>query len=141
MDTRDNHSAVPQNDERRDPSPVKALVLLVDPSSQEVLWANDAVLSSLAERGADPDLASILSEALPLSDVLGLGEMIARVASTGEAASQSAPIVSTARGSVTLVVSVYRLPGGQILVVGENSWDVERTARRRDERSGRSRRR
>lgn len=109
--------------------PVKAKAVLIDAQSMTVVWANEAA----GDR--DPDAPSgTFSEAgvdrfVPMAAVLGVPEALRSVAETGVARHVRADLVSTARGSVAMVVSVYRLPDGMLLVLVENAWQMgERTA-------------
>lgn len=120
---------------------MSALVVLIDPKDGAVLWANEAVYASIAERGGATDQVTILEEAIPTATLVGLAELVAEVALSGVPAHRTTSIVSTARGSATLVVSVYRLPSGQVLVVGENSWSAEHRSPRSTDRDRPRRRR
>ena len=120
---------------------MSALAVLVDPATGVVVWANEAVYAYIAERGGSPDLVSDVDQAIPTATTTGLREIIGEVALTGEPAHRTTNIVSTARGSATLVLSVYRVPGGHILVLAENSWSAERRSPRLEDRVRRPRRR
>lgn len=123
MGVRDNNDS-PVNTGAASP-PVNALVALVDSGSLAVVWANDAVYAAVAERGGSPEQVAILDEAIPMATAVGLSALVREVGFTGVPAHRTANIVSTARGSATLVLSVYRIPDGQILVIAENSWSAE----------------
>lgn len=120
--------------------PVRALAVLVNPNTLAVTWANEAVFASIAERGGSAEQVNLLDEAIPTATMVGLGDLVREVAETGAPAHRTTSIVSTVRGSATLVLSVYRLPDGQVLVIAENSWSAEIRSPRGADRD-RSRRR
>lgn len=101
-----------------------------------VQWLNEsAAQDSTVEVGEDRGISLI--EAVPMAELLGLPDALRRVHETGIAEHLSTGLVSTTRGSVALVTSVYRLPDGQLLVLTENAWQPERSVARRDaKRSG-----
>lgn len=59
---------------------------------------------------------------VPMAESLGVREVPRSVADTGVARHLQTKLVSTAQGSVTVVISMYRLPHGQVLLVMENAW-------------------
>jgi hypothetical protein len=111
-------------------APVRTQAILVDPTTMGIRWLNDAAARAVSERGGDPSSAT-LQEVLPLAETLALSAAVRAVAETGEAQHLRADLVSMARGSVALVVSVYSLPSGAILVLAENTWQVADRARER----------
>ena len=104
--------------------PVKAKAVLIDPQSMTVVWANEAASD------ADPDSArgtppgTSVDRLVPMAEALGVPEALRSVADTGVARHLRAGLVSMARGSVAMVVSVYRLPEGMLLVLIENAWQI-----------------
>lgn len=90
----------------------RAKALLVDPASLKVVWASWAG----ARRG------SHLSSTVPMAEEMGVAEAVRAVADTGIIACRSTELISTRRGSMTLVLSFHRLPGGTVLVLMENIW-------------------
>lgn len=101
--------------------PVEARVFILDPSTLTVTWMNEAARDAMP--GAGPSqVGSPVASVVPLADVLGLVEAVESVARDGIARHLSADLVSTAKGSVALVASVYRLPAGSVLLVTENAW-------------------
>ena len=59
-----------------------------------------------------------------MSDVLGLPDVVREVSQCGVARHLSANLVTTGKGAVAYVVSVYRLPDGAVLVLTEHAWHV-----------------
>jgi hypothetical protein len=113
---------MPEKDEH--PAPVKTRAALVDPASMRVVWANEAASEGLPDRagGSGPDSGPALEEIVPMAQALGAAEAMQAVADTGVAQHLQTDLVSTSRGSVAMVTSIYRLPGGMLLVLTENTW-------------------
>ncbi len=109
-------------------TPVRAKALLVDPETMAVRWTNEPVGSSLSwrRRGAPQPLE--LTQAVPMSDALGLPDVVREVWQSGIARHLGANLVTTGKGAVAYVVSVYRLPDGAVLVLTEHAWHVKEGA-------------
>ena len=99
---------------------VRARAVLVDPASLAVVWMNEAAAEAVTSGGAPEALA--LAEAVPVADGTDVGAVVADVAATGRARHLRTDLVSTGRGAMALVTSVYRLPSGGVLVITEHSW-------------------
>jgi len=105
-------------------APVKAKAVLVDPQTMTVVWANEAASEGdVGEAGRTLPGASI-ERFVPMAAALGVPEALHSVADSGIARHLRADLVSMARGSVAMVVSVYRLPDGMLLVIIENAWQM-----------------
>ncbi|MBN2848656.1 MAG: hypothetical protein JXP72_09465 [Coriobacteriia bacterium] len=104
-------------------APVRTHAVIVEPTTLAVVWMNDSAARAVAERGGDPSSAT-LDAVLPLAETLALSAAVRTAAETGEAQHLHADLVSMTRGSVALVVSVYRLPMGAVLVLAENTWQA-----------------
>lgn len=102
--------------------PVKTRATLIDPNSMRVLWMNESASEALSDRGSDPALGARIDQVAPMAEALGVPEALRAVADTGVARHLQTDLVSTARGSVTIAISIYRLPDGKLLVLTENSW-------------------
>jgi hypothetical protein len=112
--------------------PVKAKAVLIDPQSMTVVWANEAASEGDAGEAHGALAGLSVDRIVPMAEALGLPEALRAVAETGVARHLRADLVSMARGSVAMVVSVYRLPDGTLLVLIENAWQMgERKARPR----------
>ena len=98
-------------------APVRAKAALVDPASMTVRWTNDP---DTCPGPGDP--APPIAEAVPMAEALGVPEALADVARTGVARHLQADVITTHKGSMALVASVYRLPDGMLLVVSEHTW-------------------
>lgn len=107
-------------DEARD-APVRAKALLVDPAAMTVLWANESVVTGPG--GSGEAVGRPLEDVIPLAGQLGIPLAVQRVIATGEPFHVHADVIPTRRGSMVLAVSVYRLPGGDALVLIENAWE------------------
>lgn len=101
--------------------PVQAKVFLVDPATMKVAWMNESASKGLAELGVDATSADV-DRVVPMAGSLGVSDAARFVADTGVAQHLQADVVSTARGSMTLVVSIYRLPDGMLLLVADHTW-------------------
>jgi hypothetical protein len=123
--------------EARDRSvPVKAKAVLIDPQSMTVAWANEAASEGDLGEAYEVLPGSSIDRLVPMAEALGVPEALRSVAETGVARHLSADLVSMARGSVAMVVSVYRLPDGMLLVLIENAWQMgERKAARSSART------
>lgn len=106
----------------RDTLPVKVRALVADPKTLAVLWMNEAASSSLSSRNGEAADGATVEQVLPLAGDMGLTRALLTVAETGEPCHMSADVISTARGSMTLSVSAYRLPDGMLLVLAEDVW-------------------
>ena len=107
---------------------VKATAALIDPGSMAVLWTNGQGSGALLDRGGDAVPAPALDEVVPMAEALGVPEVLRSVAETGLAQHVRADVVSTAKGAMALVASVYRLPDGKLLVLTEHTWVAENAA-------------
>ena len=114
--------------------PVQAKAVLVDPETMQVIWMNESAAEPFADRTAGAVRQPLVAEAVPMAETLGVLDAVRAVAETGVARHLEADLVSTSRGAVSLVVSVYRLPDGMVLVLSEQAWHVER--RRTEGRGG-----
>jgi hypothetical protein len=101
-------------EEHKDMS-VRAKAALLDSATATVSWADDPAIQP----------GTPLAEYLPLADSLGVFEALRRVAEKGEPEHLHTSMVSTLRGSVSLVVSLHRLPDGQVLMLSEHGWQAE----------------
>lgn len=93
---------------------VKARVAVVDPSDATVLWANDPEIS----RGAG------LIDFLPMAESLGVLDALKAVAESGRPRHLHTGVVSMSRGSISLVVSLHRLPDKTVIVISEHGWQA-----------------
>lgn len=105
-------------------TPVNVKAVLVDPASMTVLWMNESASRDLSDRGRDFVPGMPVNQAQPMADMLGIAQTLTAVANTGVAQHLRADLVSTARGSVAILTSIYRLPDGKLLVLTENAWRV-----------------
>lgn len=112
--------------------PVKAKAVLIDPQSMTVVWANEAASDGDPGFALGTPPGTSVDRFVPMAEALGVPEALRSVAETGVARHLRADLVSTVRGSVAMIISVYRLPDGLLLVLIENAWQIgERKARPR----------
>ena len=120
-------------DERHTSVTVQAA--LIDSATMTVLWMNESAAQAVADRGGTAEPGMPVEGVLPMSEELGVPRALRAAADTGVAQHLRANVVSMARRSVALVVSVYRLPDGTLLMLTEHAWQAghgraERRARR-----------
>jgi len=108
--------------------PVKAKAVLVDPVSMTVLWMNESALEDLSDSGIDADgvVGLHVTQAVPMAGLLGLEEALRAAVDTGMPQHVRTGLVSTSKGGVAIVTSVYGLPDGRLLVLTENAWQNTR---------------
>lgn len=106
--------------------PVKAKVVLIDPSSMTVVWMNEPARADLPQP-VPADLASVPVDRLVPNEAVP--DALRAVAGTGEAMHVSTDLVSTVRGSVAVATSIYRLPDGLLLMVTENAFQPKHEQR------------
>lgn len=98
---------------------VHTYLLLVDPSSLTVLWANENVEKRVAERVGDTAVGKQVSVVIPFGDALGIPDLLREVAETGETRTLHSAGFSVVGDKTSTVASIYRLPSGEILVASE----------------------
>lgn len=97
---------------------------LIDPQSLAVVWMNESA-GQAALLGKE--LPAPLGQVFPVADALGVREALVTVASGGEPQHLQANLVSTNKGTMMLVASLYRLPDGHVLVLVDQSWQGKRS--------------
>lgn len=121
-------------------TPVKAKAVLIDPASLTVVWMNESAAQGLDDPHNDATGDVPLESVVPMAESLGVPEAVRAVADTGVARHLQTKLVSTTKGSVTIVISMYRLPEGPVLLVMENAWQPrESTGGGSRRRTGRAR--
>jgi hypothetical protein len=103
-------------------TPVNAKAVLVDPRSMSVSWMNESADQDYSKGGSDFVPGLPLDQAVPMAESLGLPEAVRSVADTGIPRHAQANLVSTSKGNVAIVTSVYLLPDGMVLMLTENAW-------------------
>lgn len=104
----------------RDPDTVaRAKVLLVDPATMRVLWLND---SAQADLGDKPGAGLPIETAMPLAEKLGAPDALRSTEQDGETRRLRTSLVSTKRGRLDIVCSIYRLPSGELLVLVDTDY-------------------
>lgn len=106
---------------------VEVKAYLIDPETMAVVWMNEAAGKGFAE-AITRRLPASLGQVLPVAETLGVREALVAAATTGEAQHLQASLVSTNKGSMALVASVYRLPDAKLLVLVDQSWQAKHKA-------------
>lgn len=120
---------------------VKTKVALIHPDTLNVVWMNEAAAEGLGSRSIGQPGGAPLERVVPMAEGLGIREALQQVIATGEPQHVRADIISTAKGSVAIIGSFYRLPDGMLLMVTEHAWQAGRDrAEEADRRPGRRRR-
>lgn len=91
-----------------------------------VVWMNDAAMQSLIGRARGFEPGMPVEEMASVAGTHDIPAALREAADAGEPRHVSVDLVSTGRGSVTIGTSVYPLPGGMLLVLTENSWEMRR---------------
>lgn len=103
---------------------VEVKAYLIDPESMAVVWMNEAANRGFAE-AINRRLPAPLGQVLPVAEALGVRDALVAAATTGDAQHVQASLVSTNKGSMALVASVYRLPDAKLLVLVDQSWQTK----------------
>lgn len=110
-------------------APVKAQVVIVDPSTMLVVWMNESARNAAAH--PDGPISGVpVDEVVPRAREMGLIAALRAVRTTGEPAHLSTGFITTVRGQLTLTTSVYRLPDGPLLVVTDHAYEITPPGRR-----------
>lgn len=104
--------------------PVRTRAFLIDPESMTVAWMNEPAASDHPESATPGEVR--LDRLAPVD---GLPEALREVAATGVPRHVSTALVSTHRGAMSVVVSVYRLPDGMLLVLSDSTFRLGRASR------------
>ncbi len=87
---------------------------------------NEAALQDVLDADHDSVSGLPLDVAVPMAAMLGVPEALQAAAETGAPQHLQADLVSTARGSVAIVTSLYPVPGGNVLLLMEHAWQAGR---------------
>lgn len=98
-------------------APVRAKAVLVDPETLAVLWTNDP---AVAAGGSDAGIS--VDQVVPMAQSMGVSEALRVASDTGVAQHLATDLVSTSRGSMSLSVSIHRLPDGELLILMDHTW-------------------
>lgn len=103
-------------------SPARVKAALVDPDSMLVVWMNEAAAHSVAGHLNDSASGVAIDQLVPMAEELGMPAALRAAADSGASRHLQTDLVSTVRGSVAILISIYRLPHGELLVLMENAW-------------------
>lgn len=98
---------------------VHTYLLLVDPESLKILWANDNVESRVVERGGESAVGLHVGNVIPFGDALGIPDRLREVAETGKTCELHSMNFSVQGEQTKTGASIYRLPSGQLLLASE----------------------
>jgi hypothetical protein len=115
---------VPHGDEQN--APVRAKVILIDAESMTVTWMNEAAAQDVSNEAGELVYGLPLDQAVPIAELLGVPGALRAAMNTGVAQHLNADLVSTAKGSMLITASVYRLPDGKLLLLMEHAWRAGR---------------
>jgi len=109
------------NNAEQDSTIGRAQAILIDPGTMTVVWANEAASEALPDRGRDSLPGLPVDQVFPLAGQLGVPEALRAVAETGATEHLRADVFAMSRRSVSLVVSIHRLPDGKLLLLAEHT--------------------
>jgi hypothetical protein len=112
-----------------DDAAARTRAVLVDAATMIVTWLNDAAAHAPTGAGDDVGPGVPVERAVPMVEGLGVAEAIREVAETGGSRTLRADLISGPRGSVALLIAIHRVPSGEVLVLIENAYVVQRGER------------
>ena len=105
--------------------PVNAKAVLIDPASMTVVWMNESALQEVPGEDGESVRGLPVAQAVPMAELLGVPEALRRVSDTGVVQHLHTNLVSTAKGIMEIVSSVYPLPDGKLLLLTEHAWQAK----------------
>ncbi len=94
---------------------VDTYLLLVDPDTLTVLWANDKVEEAIASRTGTSAVGQRVEDVVYLAEQIGVVDLIRDVGNNGLTRHISAVTFRRSRTDASL----YRLPSGEVLVASQ----------------------
>ena len=98
---------------------VRDYLLLIDPVSLEILWANDNVEAVVAKRCGEPAVGKSVTDAIPFADAMRIPERLRGVAQTGETERLQSLGVSAIGDRTRTDASICQMPSGELLLASE----------------------
>jgi hypothetical protein len=98
---------------------VHTYLLLIDPASLTVLWANDTVEERVIERSGTPSTGRHVTDVIPFAESLGIPQRLREVAETGEPRELHSIGFSVLGEGTKTTASMYRMPSGELLLASE----------------------
>lgn len=105
-------------------APVGAKVLLIDPGTLSVVWMNESAAAGVPDAVGNVGSGATVEQVAPIAREMGVADAVRDLARTGVARHLRTSLVSTTRGRMVIVASIYRMPDGQVLLVMEQSWEA-----------------
>ena len=106
---------------------VSTYLLLVDPQTHAVLWANENVIEAYFSRTGATAVGQKVEDVIYLGKEVGVIDRLNTVAETGEPSHINTRTFSAVGEGSRTNGSVYQLPSGEILIASE--WIPDKTAR------------
>jgi hypothetical protein len=128
METMEDGGRSMERTDKKGPGRVKAF--LIDPGTMKIMWMNEAASRDSGDEDAITKEGIAIDRAVPMAKVLGLVEVISQVAETGTSKDLRSSLISSRRGDMSTVASIYRLPDGKVLLLLEIGWQGKREQRR-----------
>ena len=100
---------------------VRGYLMLIDPASLEILWANDNVEAVVAGRSGGSAVGRSVTDVIPFAAAMRISERLRGVALTGETDELQSLGVSVAGERTRTDASIYRMPSGELLLASEYS--------------------
>ncbi|MGA1822038.1 MAG: hypothetical protein ACMUIG_05890 [Thermoplasmatota archaeon] len=104
---------------------MKAKAVLIDPGSMNVIWMNEAASRDLPVHATSGSEDIGIECVLNLAKVMDLEEILKEVSRTGETRHLRTDLISSSRGKMSVVSSVYPLPDGNLLILSEIGWKAK----------------
>ena len=98
---------------------VHTYLLLLDPVTLTVLWANENVDATVVARSGESVVGRRVTDVIPFAEALGIPQRLEEVARTGETQELHSVGFSVERERTRTSASMYRLPSGQLLLASE----------------------
>jgi hypothetical protein len=105
--------------------PVRTKAVLIDPASMKVIWMNEMASQDLPSEFVGSYQGVDVEKAVPMAKALDLLKALSIASDSGESQHLRADLISSNRGKMSTVASVYRLPDGNLLLLTEIGWQLK----------------
>lgn len=127
--------------ERISDTPVRTKAVLVEPASLRVLWMNESASAGFPDEPVSSHAGPPIDQIVPAGPNASGADTVRAVACSGVPQHLRADVVTTGKGSLSMVTSIYPMPDGTVLVLTENTWLLDKEPHERPAGPGRTRRR
>ncbi len=100
---------------------VRVYLLMLDPESLTVTWANHAVEDVVLQRTGESAVGKNIDDVIPFAEEMGLTRRLREVAEDGETRHMHSTGFSATGEGTRTDGSLYRLPSGELLMASEYS--------------------